>query len=93
MSQARFAALLSDLGVPCTREGVENANKKKTFTPHQCPPTPEVQAALRSLKVAFPHLRTELFLPVLWNEPLLPLEGEPCVFIEKLRSYSYAASD
>ena len=92
-SRPEFSEILRNHGIPCKPSDLENANREKFFTPHQCPPTSEVQAALRSLKASFPNLRTELFLPVLWNEPLLPLEGEPCDFIKKLSSYSYATSD
>ncbi|MBM4223774.1 MAG: hypothetical protein FJ167_03060 [Gammaproteobacteria bacterium] len=93
LSRPEFSEILRNHGIPCKATDVENASKKKSFMPHQCSPTPEVQDALRSLKASFPHLKTELFLPVLWNEPLLSLEGEPCDFIKKLRSYSYATSD
>lgn len=83
LSQAQFAVVLSDLGVPCTRSHVES-EREKFFKPHQCPLTAEVQSALRSLKASFPHLQTELFLPIQWNKPLLPLQGEECPFIAKL---------
>jgi hypothetical protein len=83
-SRPGFAEILRAHGIPCKVSDVENAEKKPTFIPHQCPPTAEVQSALRSLKASFPSLKTELFLPIQWNKPLLPLQGEECPFIAKL---------
>jgi hypothetical protein len=84
LSRPQFSEVLRAHGIPCKVSDVENASKKPSFTPHKCSPTPEVQAALRSLKASFPHLQTELFLPVRWNKPLLPLQGDVCPFIAKL---------
>jgi len=60
-SAPAFATLLSKHGIPCEKTDVENA-RKRPFEPNSCPPTADVEARLRDLKVVYPELDVELLL-------------------------------
>ncbi|MGD9294851.1 MAG: hypothetical protein PVI41_08215, partial [Roseobacter sp.] len=59
-----LAALLSDgLALPCSVEDVNNARRKKTFTPNQVPRTEEAIVLLkRAKRELFPNLEIDEFL-------------------------------
>jgi hypothetical protein len=61
LSNAEFAELLSSVGIPCKRTDVEN-DRKLYFTPHRCPATPAVRAALKKLVAHVPTIETAAFL-------------------------------
>lgn len=61
-SASVLASLLTARGLPAKRSDIQNA-KKGAFIPHSCPRTDRVVECLEKLKIVFPRLDTELFLP------------------------------
>ena len=59
-----FADILSnDLGIPCSKTDVDNAAKKKVFTPHRVPNTHEIQLKFSMLRrYLFPKLEVVEFI-------------------------------
>lgn len=64
ITASAFASFLChNIGMTCKQEDVENARKKKVFSPGQVPNTPEVKAALEKIKAdLFPELRIDELL-------------------------------
>jgi uncharacterized protein YjiS (DUF1127 family) len=84
MSNAEFAVLLSDIGIPCTRADVENA-ARKPFAPKKCPPTPAVFEALGRLAERLPPLdQTAFIASANGSIDLLSTIGAPCQFIGRI---------
>ena len=84
MSNAEFAGMLSDVGIPCTRADVENA-ARKPFAPKKCPPTPAVFEALGKLAGRLPSLDASVFIASANGSiDLLSTIGAPCPFIAGL---------
>jgi uncharacterized protein YjiS (DUF1127 family) len=84
MSNAEFAALLSDIGIPCTRADVENA-ARKPFAPKKCPPTPAVFEALERLADRLSNLDPTVFIASTKGSiDLLSTIGAPCSFVSRL---------
>ncbi|OYU00704.1 MAG: hypothetical protein CFE36_14485 [Sphingomonadaceae bacterium PASS1] len=61
ISNAEFASILSDAGIPAKRADIENA-ARKPFAPKKCPPTPDVFEALEKLTRQFPSLEMDAFI-------------------------------
>lgn len=61
ISNAEFAHILEQAGIPCSRADVENASRKP-FEPKKCPPTPDVYEALSKLRTRFPDLEEDAFI-------------------------------
>jgi FMN phosphatase YigB (HAD superfamily) len=84
MSNAEFAAVLSDVGIPCTRADVENA-ARKLFAPKKCPPTPAVFQALERLAERLPSLDPSVFIASANGSiDLLSTIGAHCPFVARL---------
>jgi hypothetical protein len=84
MSNADFAVLLSDIGIPCTRADVENA-ARKPCAPKKCPPTPAVFEALNSLANRLPSLDQSVFIASAKGLiDLLSTIDAPCPFIARV---------
>jgi hypothetical protein len=84
MSNADFAVLLSDIGIPCTRADVENA-ARKPFAPKKCPPTPAVFEALDSLANRLPSLDQSVFIASAKGSiDLLSTIEAPCPFVSRV---------
>jgi hypothetical protein len=64
ITASAFSGFLhQNIGIPCRQEDVENARKKKVFSPGQVPNTPEVREALEKIQLElFPKLRIEELL-------------------------------
>jgi hypothetical protein len=58
---SEFAAMLTELRIPCRTTDVENA-LKRVFVEYNCPPTQAVRDALDRLQTRFPSLHTAKFL-------------------------------
>lgn len=84
ISNAEFAAILQDAGIPCTRADVEN-DSRKPFEPKKCPPTPAVFEALTKLTERFPLLELDAFIVNADNQIdlMASLEAD-CQFIARL---------
>lgn len=61
ISNAEFASILEEAGIPCSRADVEN-DSRKPFEPKKCPPTPAVFDALTQLSRRFPDLEHRAFV-------------------------------
>jgi hypothetical protein len=84
MSNADFAVLLSDVGIPCTRADVENA-ARKPFAPKKCPPTPAVFEALNSLANRLPSIDQSVFIASAKGSiDLLSTIEVPCPFVSRV---------
>lgn len=83
ISNADFAAILEDAGIPCSRADVEN-DSRKPFEPKKCPPTPTVFEALAMLSKRFPALELDAFVVNSENKiDLLAAVDADCPFLAR----------
>ena len=61
LTNAQFAEVLTNAGIPCSQTDVENGGRK-AFEPHRCPPTPSVRRAIKKLRKSFPTIDTAMLL-------------------------------
>jgi hypothetical protein len=64
LTARKLAKFLSDgLGLPCALDDVNNARRKKTFTPHQVPRTQEAVLMLnKAQRALLPYLKIDELL-------------------------------
>jgi hypothetical protein len=79
-TDAEFADILSEVGIPCKRTDVENTRLKDPFKPKSCPPTPDVLAALARLQSVIPSLELESFVAEAGGIDFTGAIGLPCPF-------------
>ena len=87
-TDTEFAELLVSVGIPCKPSDVENARKEKPFQPKNCPPTPDVLAALAALRSVFHSLDIEQFVADAGGIDMIGAVGLPNPF--KQQSVSIA---
>jgi hypothetical protein len=63
MTSQQFADLLTEVGIKCSKQNVDNGKTQK-FIPRSCLPTKAVLMALKKLQVAIPTLNVDEFLYV-----------------------------
>jgi len=84
ISNAEFAYILEQAGIPCSRADVENASRKP-FEPKKCPPTPAVFEALSKLRIRFPDLEEQAFIVDSTNQiDLMSAIDTKCVFLDRV---------
>lgn len=61
-SAPNLASELTNLGIPTQKHHIQNGHKK-AFIPYSSPGTLKVKALLKQLKIKFPELQIEMFIP------------------------------
>ena len=86
LTASKFAQLLSNSRIPCSKGDVDNGRKITEFIPYQVPDTEETRKALETLQYnVFPYLQPDKFLAKKSQLDLQNVDIGKCQFARKMQ--------